>query len=170
MHVRIRAKPAVEVVPWSSPLLVLVCACGQLRQAVEYEAGPLALGCGPKCGLEWLGGEQIVAHLQKCKMRSVTHALLLTLARAHLLPLVLCLWVFQQLQRELLLTQQHCVCIIDLRCHLAAKVLQLFLPDHSGVAEPPAIRLDAGAGQLLGLQILQSGENSAGGAERDHQF
>jgi hypothetical protein len=66
----------------------------------------------------------------------------------------LALRVFQQLQRQLLLPEQHGVGVGHLGTHLCPESLQLRLADDAGVAKPAAVGLDAGGGQVLGLELL----------------
>ena len=81
-----------------------------------------------------------------------------TTYEADLFASKLLLWVLQQLQWQFLLSQKHCVSIIDLSAHFLAELIQLLLTDHSGVSKPTSVRLDASGWQLLGLKILEHGE------------
>ena len=108
-----------------APVILLVGMLHQVLQAVDGKLGSLACAAGAIGVFKGLCCQQVGPQL--------------------LAPQLL-LWVLEELQGQLLLTQQDGVGIVDLGAHLSAELLQLLLADDACVPKPAAVWLDAGAG------------------------
>ena len=150
----------------NSPLVFdSISRLSERGEALDSQLGLLPLPVGTKDVLERLCRQEVASELHggiegEDNDRCIIHIEDHQRSNTDLFSSELLVRVLQKLQRQLLLPEKDSIGIIDLGAHLLAELVQLLLADDSRVAKPSPVRLDAGRGQFLGLEVL--GQRVAG--------